>query len=157
MKTAPLLLALSLLATLPALAQGDNFGAIKATTKFRPDGTKASTVVDTEQRTAVETITDGRDKVLRKTTFLLDERNLAIGAIHYDAVGTIRYKETYQRDTVGHVVETKFSGADGRSLGRRVFNFNGEKVTGVEDYDATGNLIPAKAPTTAARPDKKKK
>jgi hypothetical protein len=156
MKSAPLFcLLFSLALAASARAQGEQFATIKATTKYLEGGMKSSTVVDPEARTAVETLTNSKDQVLKKTTFLLDERNFAIGAIHYDGKGNIRYKETFARDLAGNVVEAKFTSADGQPLGRRVFNFNGNKLVGGVDYDANGNVIAPKT-TTTTRAVKKK-
>ena len=154
MKTALLFAFLVSLAAAP-LAHGQ----IKATSTFRPDGTTASTVTDPEQGTSIETITDKNNKVLQKTTFLLDEKSNAIGAIRYNAAGVVRYKETYQHDLDGRIVEMKFTDANGQSLGRRVFNYSGNKLLGIDDYDAQGVLMakPKPASSSAARPDKKKK
>lgn len=121
-------------------------GVIKATTKLRPDGSSSTTIVDPDQRTAEETVRDASGKVQKKTTFLLDERNVAIGAVYYDAKGNIRYKESYQRDGADHVTETDFASPDGRSLGRRVFHYQGDKVVSFEDFDAAGNRIASTQP-----------
>jgi hypothetical protein len=155
MKRALLCLLFSLALATFARAQGESYATIKATTKYLEGGMKSSTVVDPESRTAVETLMDSKDRVLKKTTFLLDERNLALGAIHYDAKGNIRYKETFARDPAGHVVEAKFTGPEGQPLGRRVFNFNGDKLIGGVDYDANGQVITPKT-TTTTRAVKKK-
>ena len=104
--------------------------------------------MDAEARTAIETLTNKKKEVVQKTTFLLDENNLALGAIHYDAKGNVRYKETFARDLAGHVIEAKFSGPEGQPLGRRVFNFNGDKFVGGVDYDAYDRVITPKVSTT---------
>lgn len=163
MKSAPLFcLLFSLAIVSPASAQGESFGPVKATVRYLDDGSRLTTVIDSEARTAVETLLakkkpqEKTERVLRKTTYLLDEKDLALGAIHYDANGNIRYKETFARDFMGHVVETRLSSADGRPLGHRVFSFNGDKPTGVIDYDANGNVITPKIMTTT-RPAAKKK
>jgi hypothetical protein len=154
MKSAPLLCLLCSLAVAPlARGQSASSATIKATTKYLDGGWKSSTVVDAEARTAIETLTNSKDQVMQKTTFLLDEKNLALGAIHYDGKGNVRYKETFARDLAGHVVEAKFTSADGRPLGRRVFNFNGDKFVGGVDYDANDQVITPRVSTT--RPVKK--
>jgi hypothetical protein len=156
-KPAPLFLLLLSLAVAPcSFGQGESTAMIKARTKFLEGGMKSSTIVDPEQRTAVETLTDAKDRVLKKTTFMLDERNLAFAAIHYDGKGNIRYKETYQRDGAGNVVETKFTGADDKPLGRRVFNFHGNSVASIDDYDAQGKLMPKQTKIGPGKPDKKR-
>ncbi len=147
---------LALLCAFPmcAFGQGEAEGVIKATTKLRPDGSQAITIVDPDQRTAEETLKNAAGKVMKKTVFLLDERNFALGAVHYDAKGGVFYKESFRRDSADHVVESSFTSADGKSLGRRVFNYRGDKVSGVEDYDANGNRIAAASTPSPARPDK---
>lgn len=147
---------LLLLTASPTFGQGDGLGAIRATTKLRPDGTSATTVVDPEARTAEETVRDTKERVLKKTTHLLDENNCSLAAVHYDAKGNIRYKESFQRDGASRVIESKFTSADGKELGRRVFHYNGDKLARMEDYDAAGNLIVPKA-ASVSRPDKKKR
>ncbi len=143
-----------LLAAPVLLGQGD----IKATTKVFADGTRSNTVVDPDQRTAIETIVDTADRVLRKITFLLDEHNIAIGAVHYDPKGNIRYKESFQRDGFNRVLETTFSSGEGKLLGKRLYVYNGDKVARMDDYDAGGALIaPAARPAGPGRPDKKKR
>lgn len=147
-------LALLLAPLFHAFSQGEAAGVIKATTKLWEDGSKSTTIVDPDQRTAEETVTSAAGKVIRKITYLLDERNFALGAIHYDAKGTVHYKETYTRDAADHVIESAYTGADGHALGRRVFVYRGDKLAGVEDYDAQGNRIVPAQPAGAARPDK---
>ncbi len=137
-----------------AWAQGEVNGTIKATTKLRPDGTQAITIVDPDQRTAEETIKDSGGHVIRKTTYLLDERNFAIGAVHYDGKGNIRYRESYQRDSSDNVTESAFSTGDGKPLGKRVFVYRAGKAVSFEDYDAQGNRLASAQPVGPGRPDK---
>ncbi len=137
----PVLLSALLFAAVTASAQ-ESYGTIKATTKLRADGSTSTTILDPEKRTAEETITDARGKLLKKITYVLGERDLAIGAIFSDAKGNVIYKASYQRDGVGRVVESAFTGPDGRYLGKRTFAFGaGDTVTRMEDYDANGVLI----------------
>lgn len=151
------MLLLSLVSAPFVRAQGESNATIKATVKFLEGGAKSSTIVDPEQRTAVETVTDAKDRMIRKTTFLLDDHNFAMAAIHYDARGAIRYKESYQRDSANHVVESRLTNGDGASLGRRVFTYVGDKVTTVQDFDAQGNLLTPAKPPSQARPDPKRR
>jgi hypothetical protein len=158
MKSAPLCFLLFSLALAPLVrGQGESYATIKATTKYLEGGMKSNTIVDPEARTAVETLLDSKDRVVKKTTFLLDEKNFALGAIHYDAKGNIRYKESFTRDPAGHVIEAKFTTADGVPLGRRVFNFNGDKLVGGVDYDANDRVITPKTTTTTTSRAVKKK
>lgn len=123
-------------------------GAVKATTRILADGTQAVNIVDPDKREATETVTDSAGKVLKKTWFSLDERDFTTGAVHYDAKGNIRFKESYKRDGADRIAATYFYSKDDRYLGYRVFNYDGRgNVTAVQDYDAKGTLIPAKNPT----------
>ncbi len=129
----------------------ETYGTIKATTKLRPDGSKSTTIVDPDKHTAEETILDAGNRVLKKTTYLLGDGELAIGAIFYDAKGKAIYQASYTRDGAGHVTEAAFSAPDGRYLGKRVFVYaNGDTATQVIDYDANGQLIAQAQPVTKA-------
>lgn len=146
-------LAFVLIATVTAGAQ-ETLGTIKATTKLRADGSTSTTIVDPDKRTAEETITNANGKLQRKTTFLLGDRDLSIGAIFEDGKGKVIYKASYQRDAYGHVVESSFTGPDGQYLGKRIFVFgSGDTVVRIEDYDAKGQIIskPAGAGVPPAR------
>ncbi len=138
----PLLLAASF-----ASAQ-ETYGTIKVTTKLLEGGVKSTTILDPDKRTAEETLTDAAGKTLKKITYILGERDLAVGAIFADGKGNVIYKASYQRDALGHVVESSFTAPDDRYLGKRIFVFGaGDKVTQIQDYDANGQLI---APAAAA-------
>jgi hypothetical protein len=141
------------LALIPlARGQGDG-GPIKATMRLRPDGTRATTVVDPEKRSAEETITTSNGKMIQKTVFQLDDRDLATSATHYDSKGSVYYKDTYNRDDNDRIVESSFSDAKGKPLGKRVFVYLGDKVS-IEDYDADGNRIMPAKPASPSKPDK---
>lgn len=146
------------LAAAPALfAQGEPQGTIKATTKLRVDGTRATTIVDPDKRTAEETLTDSAGKLLKKTVFLLDDRNFANAAIHYDGKGNIRYKESYKRDGADRISESILFSKDDAPLGRRVFQYDTRGRAEIQDYDANGNLIARPQPVKPGRPDKKRR
>jgi hypothetical protein len=125
-----------------AVPQTGEPGAVKATTRILPDGSRATNIVDPDKREAVETVTDAAGKVLRKTLFTLDERDLTTGCIHYDAKNNVRYKEAYKRDAADRIAETYLYSAADKLLGRRVFNYDGRgNITQVDDYDSFGKLI----------------
>lgn len=127
-------------------------GAVKATTRILPDGSKAVNIVDPDKREATETVTDTAGKVLKKTWFSLDERDFTTGAVHYDTKGNIRYKEAFKRDGADRITATYLYSKDDRLLGHRIFNYDGKgNVTSIDDYDAKGNLIPKAAPTTPSK------
>ena len=135
----------------------ESYGTIRATTKLHPDGTKSTTILDPEKRTAEETILDAAGKVRQKTTYLLGDGDLAIGAIFYDAKGNMKYKASYKRDGQQRVIETAFTSTDDKYLGKRKFVYGTGDVARIEDYDANGTLItrPQAAARGAATPRKK--
>lgn len=127
-------------------------GAVKATTRILPDGTKAVNIVEPDKREATETITDSSGKVLKKTWFSLDDRDFTTGAIHYDAKGNIRFKESYKRDGADRITATYFYSKDDKYLGYRTFNYDGKgNIQNYDDYDAKGNLIPSKTPAKSKK------
>ncbi len=151
----PALFSALLCAAITASAQ-DSYGTIRATTKLRPDGTTSTTITDPEKRTAEETISDANRKVLRKTTYILGERDISIGAIFADAKGKVIYKASYVRDGAGRVIETAFTSPEDKYLGKRIFVYGaGDAVARVEDYDAQGRLIAR--PAAATKPTTRKR
>lgn len=141
----PALFSALLCAAVSAGAQ-ESYGTIRVTTKLLEGGYKSTTITDPDKRTAEETVTDGAGKTLRKTTYILGERDISVGAIFADANGKVIYKASYQRDGYGRVAVSSFTAPDDRYLGKRVFTYGtGDAVTRIDDYDAQGQLI--------ARPD----
>ena len=142
MKTPALIFALAFLPLVSARAQG----TIKATTRMRPDGSMATTVLNPDTRTSEETVTEaGTDlrpgKVLSKTIYFLNEQNFAKGATHLDGQGKVRYKESYKFDYSGKITESTLFSATNQPLGRRMFVYGAKNEVRIEDYDARGNLV----------------
>src|SRR4051812_4539932 len=109
----PSLVRLGLLTALPfaaTLLQAQD--SIKATTTVHDDGTQTNTVMDPEKRTTEETLQTKQGKVLRKTTYLLDDRNQPLGAIVYDAKGTVLYRSSYKRYGMNRIDEETVTGPD---------------------------------------------
>ncbi|MEO7796866.1 MAG: hypothetical protein ABIY47_03960 [Opitutaceae bacterium] len=158
MKTSAILITALLLAIPLARAQNETYGTIKATTKLRPDGSKSTTIVDPEKRTAEETIWDNSGKPTRKITYLLGDGDLAVGAIFSDAKNKVIYRASYKRDGYGHIAETSFSSPEGKYLGRRLFFYGpGDAVSRIEDYDANGLLISPPQQGSAGKSAKKRR
>ncbi|HSI13413.1 MAG TPA: hypothetical protein VK961_15285 [Chthoniobacter sp.] len=148
MKSLAFLPALFVFAVSVASAQ-ENYGTIKVTTRLHEDGTKSTTIVDPEKHTAEETFVNAANKVVKKITYLLGENDVSIGAIFYDAKGSVTYKASYVRDGANRITETSFTSADGKFLGKRVFVYsggNGTAATQVVDYDANGQQIASAQP-----------
>lgn len=158
MKTA--ILALLSLALAPhAFSQGEPQGTIKATTKLRPDGSTATTILNPDTQTAEEIHTQAGGKMLKKTVFKLDDRNFATSAFHYDANGKMRYKESYQRDGADRISEARLYTPDDKPLGHRIFTYDAKGAARIDDFDTQGRLIARPAPVKKGpgRPDKKKR
>lgn len=143
-------LLLSLVCVAASASAQESYGTVRSTTKLRPDGSKSTTTVDPEKRTAEETVIDSKGKVAQKITYLLGDGDIAIGAIFYDLKGNVKYKASYKRDGQGRVIESSFSSPDDQYLGKRRFIYGSGDAARVEDYDAKGVLIAR--PQTAARP-----
>jgi hypothetical protein len=135
----------------PLCAQGGKPAPIQASTKVFPDNSVSTTVVNLETRSAEETLRTSSGKVLRRTLYDLDARGQSMAATFFDSRNQIRYKETYVRDSLDRVVESKLFSATNSPLGRRVFLYDSKGRVRVDDYDAAGKLmIPAK--TTGKKP-----
>lgn len=124
-----------------AFGQFDAPSALKSISKVQPDGTMLTTVVDPDKHTTEEVHSDKSGKVLKKTLFIFDEKNVAQGAVYYDGKGNIRYKERYTVDASNRVSESAIFTATDQPLGRRVFNFDAKGNPRVEDYDSSGRLM----------------
>jgi hypothetical protein len=132
------------------------------------DSTIKSRVADDDARSVTETISDSRGKLQKKTVLYFatsdweNKSNWSTGAVHYNPDNTIRYKETYQRDANGVMLQTWLYSKDDKILGHRVFHYDAKgKIERVDDFDANGNVLvpapPKAAPASKGRPDKKKR
>jgi len=147
---------ISLIVVAPALRAQESYGTIKATVKIVPGVGETTTIKDPEKHTSEETVRDPGKRILKRTVYLLDERDQAASAIFYDGKGQILYKATYQRDEAGRVVEVAFASADDRFLGKRTFAYDAKNVaTQVTDYDANGQMI-VPVEMAAEKPKKKR-
>jgi hypothetical protein len=137
-KILAVLLALTAL-VVPALLGQDAYGTIRVTVKHVPGGGQLTTKTDPEKHTMEEVTSDANNKVLTKTTYLLDDANLPTEGIFCDGKGNILYKTAYTRDTWGHVTECRFLAADDTYLGKRVYVYgaNGQPAS-ITNYDANG-------------------
>jgi hypothetical protein len=131
-----------MLAQSTATPQNGAPGAMKATTTILADGSQVVRVVNPDKREATETTTDSAGKVIKKVWYSLDERDLTTGAVHYDAKGNIRYKESYKRDAADRIIVTYLYSANDKYLGKRETIYDtGTKHAAIVDYDAQGNMI----------------
>ena len=132
-------------------------GTIKATMTVHGDGTLTEKVTEPDKRSTEETTKTSQGKVLRKTTYLLDDRSQPLGAVAYDGKGTVLYRSSYKRDGMNRIDEETVSNAQGQMIRRRVYQYGANnKVARVDEFDAAGNLIVPPRKSTA-RPDKKRR
>jgi hypothetical protein len=76
----------------------------------------------------------------------------------HDAKGKIVYKSKYLRDSADRIQEETIMSETGETIRRRVYTYGANnKVSGVDEYDANGVLIPRAVKPSPGRPDKKKK
>lgn len=114
------------------------------------DGTIKSKVVDAENHTMTETISDSKGAVIKKTRFFFDDNNWSKGAIHFGPKDVVKYKEVFKRDASGRLLETRLFDKDDKSLGKRICQYDGGgKLLRIDDYDTSDRLI---APTQRAVP-----
>lgn len=133
----PFLLATSL------LAQAQD-SSIHATKTMRPDGTSSSMIVDNEKRSAEERVEDSRGRLLRKTTFLMDDSNRYFASITADPKGTVLFRTKYKYDAAGRVDEEEVSAPEGQLVRRRVYTYGAaNRVTNMVEYDANGVAVSA--------------
>ena len=136
------------------LTRGD---AIKASTTVHADGTRRTLLVNPEAQSAEETFYDTGGKITGKIVYPLDAQNQPIGAISYNAQGAVLSKSSYQRDASGRIGEETITSAAGQFLRRRVYSYGStNKVSRVDEYDASGVLI-APPPRAVAAGKKKRK
>ena len=140
------ILLLVLLVVTSAVAQTGQV-AVRATTRVLGDGSKATTITDSEQRTATETVTDAAGKTMRKTLYTLDDAGNSTGAVHYDGKGNVRYKESYKRDGAGRISASYLYSRDDRLLGHRKYIYDAKgNVSQIDDFDAAGQPIAKASP-----------
>lgn len=121
--------------------------AVRATTRVLADGSRATTITDSDAKTATESVADAAGKPLRKTLFTLDDAGNSTGAIHYDAKGNVRYKESYKRDGAGKISTSYLFSKDDKLLGHRTYIYDAKGgVQQIDDFDAAGKLIPKATP-----------
>lgn len=140
-----------------ARAQSTADGVIKVTVTMLSDGRHKNTILNPDTHTAEETIEDNKGKVLSKTVYALNDRNVPGSATFFDGKGKMLYKATYTRDAGDRITEEAYTSITGKSLGRRTYGYGANnRVSSEEVYDANGNLITSKKPTTSGRPARRR-
>ena len=154
MKLLPILCFLAL----ASFARAQSEGAIKATVTVLEDGHHKSTVMNPETHIKEERIEDNKGKLLSRTVYDLDDRNLSRAGTYFDAAGKQLYKGTFTRDSSDRIVEEAFISLAGKLIMRRVYTYGANnKVARLDVYDGNGNLVAApEKPKGPGRPDKKR-
>lgn len=108
------------------------------------EATIKSKVVDPENNSVTETISDTKGRIIKKTRFFFDANNWSKGAIHFTTSDEVKYKEVFKRDATGRILEAHLFDKDDRKLGRRIYQYDGGgKLLRIDDYDAAGQPIVA--------------
>jgi hypothetical protein len=119
------------------------------------EATIKSKVVDAENQSVTETISDTKGRIIKKTRFFFDANNWSKGAIHFTTKDEVKYKEVFKRDASGRLLEAHLFDKDDRKLGRRIYHYDGSgKLIRIDDYDANGQAI---LPARRAEPVRKKR
>jgi hypothetical protein len=134
-----------LLLLLPTLllAQDDSGGAdntIHAITTLHEDGTKTVTITDPEKRTSEAATYDGRDRLLEKIVYALDDQNQVTSGVVYTAANKPVFKTSYKRDDANRISEEDDYTMDDQLIRRFVYEFGANgKVSRIRAYDSQGN------------------
>lgn len=129
--------------------------ALFATPAFCADNTIKSKVVDPENNSVTETISDAKGRIIKKTRFFFDANNWSKGAIHFTTKDEVKYKEVFKRDASGRILEAHLFDKDDKKLGKRIYHYDaGGTLVRIDDYDAAGQLM---TPARRAEPARKKR
>jgi len=143
---------LAILFSLSLAAAAQDSPVVRATTRVLADGSRATTITDREAQTATETVTTASGKVIRKKLFTLDAEGVSTGVIHYNEKGVVVYKEAYKRDFSGQIAASYLYSPADKLLGHRTFLYGSKgEVIQIDDYDASGKLIPKAAPASGKK------
>jgi len=131
------------IALLPGVATAQDDGAddtIHATTVLHEDGTRTVTITDPEKHTSEASTYDGRDKVLQKIVYALDDQNQVVTGVVYTADNKPVFKAAYKRDDSNRISEEDDYTMDDQLIRRFVYEFGGNgKVVRIRAYDSQGN------------------
>jgi hypothetical protein len=138
----PIAATFALLTPLGVLAQDDSSNAIRATTVLHEDGSKTVTITDPDKHTSESTTYDGRDRILQRVVYTLDDNNQAASGIAYTADNRPVYKSVYKRDDMNRVKEEDDLTMDDQLIRRYVYDFGPDgKVIKVHAFDPQGNEL----------------
>lgn len=127
----------------PLAAQDDD--TIRVTTTLRGDGTRVDRKVDPAAHEITETVYGANDKIEQTTKYKTNANGDPTEGIAFDAKGKPILKVTYKRDANNHVTEQIESSPDDKLVRRIVYRYDGMgKLTGLDTYDANGNLLKKK-------------
>ncbi len=137
---------LAIVVALAAAASGQGGSTIKVRTVLHEDGTKTATTTDPIQRTSTAVTYDASDKVRQRVVYQLDENDLPVSGIIYDAKGQAAFKSTYKHDLSNRLSEQIDYTPNDKLLRRLVFEYGASnRISNVRTYDASGvELTPAK-------------
>lgn len=139
MRLVPILLA-ALLPGLAAAQDDTTDNAVHAITVLHEDGTKTVTITDPDKRTSEASTYDGRDKLLQKIVYTLDDNNQVASGVVYTPDNRPVYKSAYKRDDSNRISEEDDYTMDDQLIRRFVYEFGADgKVARIRAYDSQGN------------------
>jgi len=143
MRSLPILAAVAFLsgAAIPLHAQDESDSVIHAVTALHPDGTKTVTITDPDKHTTEATTYDGGDKIMRKVVCSLDENNLPVTGVVYNAKDVPAYKTTYKYDASNRLSEEDDYTMSDQLMYRFVYDYTGTTGSHIRAYDAQGNEL----------------
>jgi hypothetical protein len=129
-----------------ALAQNDSSDGtddtIHALTVYHEDGTKTVTITDPDKHSSEASTYDGRDKLLQKIVYALDDQNQVASGVVYTADNTAIFKTAYKRDDMSRINEEDDFTMEGQLIRKFVYEFGSNgKVVRIRAYDGQGNEL----------------
>lgn len=118
---------------------------IRVTTTLRADGSRVDKKVDPAAREVTETVYDTKDQVTQTLKYKINDNGDATEGVAYDASGKPLMKVSYKRDGNNRVTEQLESTPEDKLIRRMVYHYDTlGKLSGVDTYDAEGNLLKKK-------------
>jgi hypothetical protein len=127
-----------------AVAQEDGSEGIKVKVVYYPDKSRKETQTDLSAGTSEAKNYDAANHLTRQVTYKLDEKGQESEGSVLTAKGTVSYSFAFSRNSLGQISEERDFSPNGDLIRRLVYHYGSAgNVTGVDTFDAQGNLIPA--------------
>ncbi len=145
MRFPSILFPIVLLPALCAAQDGSSDGAdntIHAITTLHADGTRTVAITDPDKHTSEADTYDGRNKLIEKIIYVLDDNNQPASGVVYTADNRPAFKSVYKRDDFNRVAEEDDYTMDDQLIRRFVYEYGADgKVIRIRGYDGQGNEL----------------